>query len=167
MDLQKTGLFLKKLRTEKNLTQEQLAEKFNISRRSVSRWETGSNLPDIDIMIELADFYEIEIRELFNGERRSEHMQNEMKDTLLKAAEYSNEKKKKNIKLVTIFLIIGIVGIVVNQVLFYLNLPETFWTGLALGLSGGSGVGAIVVGLFFVASIWIELKEEKNRILEK
>lgn len=41
MDQQKTGQYLKKLRNEKKLTQEQLAEKFNVSSRSVSRWETG------------------------------------------------------------------------------------------------------------------------------
>lgn len=40
----KIGGFLKELRKEKGLTQEQLAEQFNVSRRSVSRWETGSNL---------------------------------------------------------------------------------------------------------------------------
>ena len=55
MDQQKIGRFLKDLRKEKNLTQEQLAERFQISRRTVSRWETGSNLPDLDLLIEMAD----------------------------------------------------------------------------------------------------------------
>lgn len=41
MDQEKVGCFLKELRLEKGLTQEQLAEKFNISNRSVSRWENG------------------------------------------------------------------------------------------------------------------------------
>ena len=44
----KIGEFLKELRKEKGLTQEQLAEQFNVSRRSVSRWETGNNMPDLD-----------------------------------------------------------------------------------------------------------------------
>lgn len=43
----KIGSFLKELRKEKELTQEQLAEQLNVSNRSVSRWETGSTLPDI------------------------------------------------------------------------------------------------------------------------
>ena len=43
MDQKKTGYFLKQLRNEKKLTQEQLAEKFQITSRTVSRWETGSN----------------------------------------------------------------------------------------------------------------------------
>ena len=41
MDQQKIGSFLKELRKEKSITQEQLAEKLNVSRRTVSRWETG------------------------------------------------------------------------------------------------------------------------------
>ena len=45
MDQKKTGYFLKQLRNEKKLTQEQLAEKFQITSRTVSRWETGSNMP--------------------------------------------------------------------------------------------------------------------------
>lgn len=63
MDQKKTGYFLKQLRNEKKLTQEQLAEKFQITSRTVSRWETGSNMPDISMLLELADFYEVDIRE--------------------------------------------------------------------------------------------------------
>ena len=57
MNQQRTGEFLKHLRKEKGLTQEQLAEQFSVSSRTVSRWETGSNMPDLDMLIELADFY--------------------------------------------------------------------------------------------------------------
>ena len=74
MDQMKIGLFLKELRNEKGLTQEQLAEKLNVSNRSVSRWETASTLPDISLMIELADYYEVDIKELLEGERKSEIM---------------------------------------------------------------------------------------------
>ena len=73
MDQKKTGYFLKQLRNEKKLTQEQLAEKFQITSRTVSRWETGSNMPDISMLLELADFYEVDIREIIDGERKSEH----------------------------------------------------------------------------------------------
>ena len=47
MDQIKIGKFLAELRKEKGMTQEQLAEKFYVARRTVSRWETGSNMPDI------------------------------------------------------------------------------------------------------------------------
>ena len=61
MDQQKIGRFLKELRKEKNLTQEELAEKLNVSGRTVSRWETGTNMPDISLLVELADFYNVSI----------------------------------------------------------------------------------------------------------
>ena len=50
MDQIRIGAFLKALRKEKGLTQEQLAEKLAVSGRTVSRWETGSNMPDIGMM---------------------------------------------------------------------------------------------------------------------
>ena len=97
MNQQKMGEFLKHLRKEKGLTQEQLAEYFYVSSRTVSRWETGRNMPDVEILIELADFYDVEIREIIDGERKSENMDNESKDTLKKVAEYSNKLLIKKI----------------------------------------------------------------------
>lgn len=64
MDQVKIGGFLRILRKEKGLTQEQLAEKFNVAGRTISRWETGSNMPDLSILVELADFYDVDIREI-------------------------------------------------------------------------------------------------------
>jgi Predicted transcriptional regulators len=58
------------LRKEKNLTQEQLAEQLGVSGRTVSRWETGNNMPDISLLVEIAEFYEVTIPELINGERK-------------------------------------------------------------------------------------------------
>ena len=49
VDQVKIGNFLKKLRKEKGITQEQLAEILNVSGRTVSRWETGNNMPDISV----------------------------------------------------------------------------------------------------------------------
>lgn len=95
MNQQKTGEFLKRLRREKGLTQEQLAEKFSVSSRTVSRWETGSNMPDVGMLIELADFYDVDIREIIDGERKSEMMNQETKDTLKKVAQYATEGERK------------------------------------------------------------------------
>ena len=95
MNQQKTGEFLKRLRKEKGLTQEQIAERFYISSRTVSRWETGTNMPDVALLIELADFYNVDIRDIIDGERKSEIMDKETKDTLLKVAEYANEGHRK------------------------------------------------------------------------
>ena len=94
MNQVKIGEFLRELRKEKELTQEQLAEQFNISRRSVSRWETGSNMPDVVLLIEIADFFEVDIREIIDGQRKSENMDKE-KETLKKVAEYADTEKAK------------------------------------------------------------------------
>ena len=95
MNQQKMGEFLKRLRKEKGLTQEQLAECFYINPRTVSRWETGRNMPDIDILIELADFYDVDIREIIEGERKVENMDSKTKETLKKVAEYADAEKRK------------------------------------------------------------------------
>ena len=81
MNQEKIGKFLKELRKQKGLTQEQIAEKFNVSNRTISRWENGNNMPDLDILIEISDYYEVDLREILNGERKSENMDKEMKET--------------------------------------------------------------------------------------
>ncbi len=95
MDQIKIGAFLKELRKEHELSQEQLADRFNVSSRSVSRWENGNTMPDISIMIELADFYDVDIRDLLRGERKSEKMEKDLKETLVMVAEYTEAEKAK------------------------------------------------------------------------
>ena len=97
MDQIKIGAFLKELRKEKEISQEVLAEKFGVSSRSVSRWENGNTMPDISILVELAVFYDIDIRELLNGERKSENMNEDMKETLTMVADYAEKQKKQAI----------------------------------------------------------------------
>jgi len=94
VDQVKIGTFLRELRKEKNLTQEQIAEQFGVAARTVSRWENGNNMPDLSILVELADYYDVDIRELIDGERKSENMTEEMKDTLERVADYSDEEKE-------------------------------------------------------------------------
>ena len=92
---EKTGEFLKALRKEKGLTQEQLAEVFLISGRTVSRWETGRNMPDLSILIQLAEFYDVDVKEILDGERKGENMDKEMKETLSKVADYNKLEKQE------------------------------------------------------------------------
>lgn len=107
IDRIKIGNFLRDLRKEKGVTQEELAEKFGVSSRSVSRWENGNTMPELGILVELADYYSVDIREIIDGERKSEIMEPENKETLLKVADYSSEEKKSSVKkIVIIFLVI-------------------------------------------------------------
>ena len=94
MNQMKIGSFLKELRKENELTQEQLAEKLKVSNRSVSRWETGSTLPDISILIELAEFYDVDIKEIIDGERKSEYMNEETKEMMDKVVDYTTADKE-------------------------------------------------------------------------
>ncbi|QVK19643.1 helix-turn-helix transcriptional regulator [Mycoplasmatota bacterium] len=60
---------LKKLRKEKKLSQEQLAEKLNISRQAISKWESGKAYPDIDNLISLKDIFKVSLDELVVNEK--------------------------------------------------------------------------------------------------
>ena len=120
MDTKKIGAFLKQCRKEKNLTQEQLAEKFEVSARTVSRWETGINMPDLSILVQLAEYYDVEIRELLDGER-SQTMNKEMKETLDKVAVYEEWVKQKalkagNLAFASMFMI-GVAAIIIQMLL--------------------------------------------------
>lgn len=103
MDQKKVGAFMKGLRKEKGITQETFAEILGVTSRTISRWETGSNMPDLDILIQIADYYDVEIREILDGERKSENMNKELEETVLKVADYSNEEKMKLMKKLHIF----------------------------------------------------------------
>lgn len=91
MNQQKMGEFLKRLRKDKGLTQEQLAELFAVSTRTVSRWETGRNIPDVDMLLALADFYNVDVGEIICGERKPV----ETRDAMRIVSEYAAEKEKK------------------------------------------------------------------------
>ncbi len=117
MDQKKTGQFLKMLRNEKQMTQEQLAQVFNVSSRSVSRWETGSNLPDISLLVEIADFYDVDVREIIDGERKSEMMNNEVREVAEQMAAYAGKEKSKLLTFIQIVSIVGIVLLAASIVL--------------------------------------------------
>ena len=78
MDMKKIGSFLKALRKEKGLTQEQLAEKLGVAGRTVSRWETASNMPDLSVLIQLAEFYDIEVGEIHFDPKANDIFQDEI-----------------------------------------------------------------------------------------
>lgn len=164
MDQQKMGAFLKKLRNEKNLTQEQLAEKFGVSRRSVSRWEGGYNLPDIDILIEMSEFYEVELKELLNGERKNKQMENKENEMVVLVTDYNIEKNMKDAKVAIGFFIAGFIGVILSIILHKVDIGHTFFSGLITGLANGIGPGAMIVGLLYAYSNIKNLREAKERL---
>ena len=163
MNQVKIGEFLRELRKGKGLTQEQLAEQFNISRRSVSRWETGSNLPDLDILIEMADYYGVELKEILNGERKSEKMNEELKETVLKVAEFSNEDKRKLTERMNKLFIAGLVAAVIYIILFFTDNADNLIGGLSLGIT----FGMMIVGVIITSKNVTKIRKMKMRIVKK
>lgn len=70
MEQIKTGKFIAELRKEKSMTQEQLGDRLGVNSRSVSRWENGHGMPDISLLLELADVLGVTVQELLEGSRR-------------------------------------------------------------------------------------------------
>ena len=109
-----------KLRTKRSMTQEQLAEQFNVSARTISRWETGHNMPDISLLVEISEFFDVSIPEIINGERKSETMNEEVKETVLKLSDYTetiNQKIKGRLFVLTVIAIIGMIAFVIIEVM--------------------------------------------------
>ncbi len=98
MNPKEIGAFLKQLRNEKGITQEKLAEILGVSGRTVSRWETGTNLPDLSILMQISEYYDVEIKEILNGKKKSENMDSELKETLLKVADYNELERRRAAK---------------------------------------------------------------------
>lgn len=162
LNQQKIGSFFKELRNEKNLTQEQLAEVFGVSRRTVSRWETGSNMPDLALLVEMADYYDIDLRELLDGERKSERMDKELKETVLKVADYSNEEKRRVTKVLHWLFVAGVISFLVFFLVF-LTEPEepTFLHGVLEGIMLSISFTTVSVGAFFTSKHAGNVKENK------
>jgi len=90
------GERLTKLRKEHGLSQEEVADKLNVTRQTVSKWETDASLPDFDKIIPLCNLYEIESNELLTGNKKeSEQVLEDTKD---------NKSKKVLILSISIFL---------------------------------------------------------------
>ncbi len=167
MDLIKIGKYLQELRKEKGLTQEQLAEKMYVDRRTVSRWETGSNMPDLEVLVRLSEFYGADLRELLSGERKSEKMDKELKETVLQVADYSNEEKERLLKRMHWLFIAGLIGFAVFLVTVALHLENTepYETIGSFGL--GIAFGMVIIGVIFTGKYASKIREAKLRLLNK
>ena len=66
---EKFGLFVTELRKEKNLTQKDLAEKLYVSDKTVSKWERGLSMPNVVLLIPIADILDVTVTELLRGEK--------------------------------------------------------------------------------------------------
>ena len=146
MDQKKIGKFLKELRKENGITQEEFAEMLYVSGRTVSRWETGTNMPDISVLVDIAEIFDVSIPEIINGERKSEIMEKEVKEVAEAMSNYAeaiNQKIKGRLFILTVFAIVGMILFVVIECAG-LDTPGSIYEIIAsAGL--GSGLSMLIV----------------------
>ena len=92
MNIEKMAEFLRSLREDKGLTQDQLGDMLNVSRSLVSKWEHASKIPAVDCLMSLSKIYDITIDEIIYGERKNPK---NAKDIESLSATIMNESKKK------------------------------------------------------------------------
>ena len=116
MDLVKIGKFIASLRKDKNLTQEELAEKLYVTDRAVSKWERVLSLPDAGKMLDLCNILGINVNELLNGEKINmkdyEKKTEELLVEMAKQDEAKNKKLMANMWAIAIFALLFYAGII-------------------------------------------------------
>lgn len=167
MNQQKIGGFLKELRKLKGLTQEQFAEIVNVSNRTVSRWENGNNLPDLDILIEISDYYEIDLREILNGERKGEKMNKEAEETVLKAVEYTNNETERYTRRVHWLLLAGATFWFIAQLIQHTRLVQITILNIFSNFTEGAACGMLICGIIATSRYGKRLRNFKKRLLKR
>lgn len=165
MDTIKIGNFLRELRKEKNLTQEQLADVFNVSARTVSRWETGSNMPDISILVEIADYYDLDVREILNGERSNALPADS--SSIKDIAEYADKDKEKLAVKTRLYAIAGIIGIITYLCLRAFGNPDSIIINLIASLSLVAVYAALASSLIYTSNRLQTLQRKLKMKLKK
>ena len=110
MTQENIGKFIMEKRKEKNMTQEQFAEKLGVSNRSISRWENGKTMPDFSLFPEICETLEISVSELLEGKS----IQKEHTHLIIELLKYEEQKKQKIINQ-------NMVGVIVCFILIWLH----------------------------------------------
>jgi Predicted transcriptional regulators len=136
MDQQKIGQFIKSLRKAKNLTQEQLAERLRISSKTVSKWECGSGLPEVSLMLSLCEVLGISVNELLSGSLLNDsEYKRKAEDNLIVAL----TERKSNRRLMVVQLILGSLIVISSLSLMIAGslLGVEVWEKILLNVLGG------------------------------
>ena len=104
MNNNKIGKFIKTLRKEKGLTQQELGNILYVTDKAVSKWERGLSLPDITILKELAKTLDVDVSEILNGERKQQ--QNNIDILIQEATEQIKINQREQQKKITLVIII-------------------------------------------------------------
>lgn len=167
MEQQKIGQFLKELRKEKDITQAQLAEILGVTNRSVSRWENGVNMPDLDLIIQIAEFYSLEVGEILDGERKNDNMDKKTEETILKVADYSNQEKMIFTKRMHYIFIAGVIAFILYMFLEIKGLADAGIYEDIASFALGLVFGILIVGVLFTSRYMTKIKAFKMRLLNR
>lgn len=125
MDLVKIGKYIAEKRKEKGMTQKQLAEKLNMSDKSVSKWERGICLPDAAVYMEICEILEISINEFFAGEKISpENMITKSEDNLIHITKDSTDKQKSLKKIIAVMTVVSAITLILLGTILFRKLMQ-------------------------------------------
>ena len=115
MSPKETGVFIADLRKEIGITQQELAEKLQVTAKAVSRWETGKGYPDITILPEISNVFNVSVNEILNGKRfKKEEAEEICEKTILNVCRQAEIIKHRHLRLL---LIIGIISTIIISLL--------------------------------------------------
>lgn len=124
MDQVKIGKFIQEIRKEQSLTQRELAEKLNISDKTISKWETGNGLPDVSLMLPLCELLHISVNELLSGKKLDEKQYFEKAEENIMDLLKERADAKKKIILSLLIMLMALISAVTFVVLAsYLEMP--------------------------------------------
>lgn len=120
MDLIKIGKYIAFKRKEQGLTQKQLAEKLNMSDKSVSKWERGICLPDVSVYLELCKILDISINEFLAGEDiPKETIEQKAEENIIQITKDNKNKQKYLKKIIRLLIVILVVFIFITSIFIY------------------------------------------------
>lgn len=143
MDQIKIGRFIAATRKEQNFTQRQLAEKLNISDKTVSKWECGNGLPEVSLMLPLCDALKINVNELLSGERLSDDNYHEKAEENVMDLIREKEESKKKIILSAMVAGLTIIAALPMFIISGMLEMETWLRFLLIGI----GLFVIIMGI--------------------
>ena len=125
MDLIKIGKYIAFKRKEQGLTQKQLAEKLNMSDKSVSKWERGICLPDVTVYLELCEILGISIYEFLAGEDiPKETIEQKAEENIIQITKDNKNKQKYLKKIIRLLIVMLVVFIFITSIFIYQKLTQ-------------------------------------------
>ena len=118
MNQEKIGKFIAERRKEKNMTQEQLAEKMGVTAKTISRWENGKTMPDYSLLKDLCNELDTNVNEFLSGENIENGKYINRAEENLMILTKQIEKRKKILKIIQRILLISVCILFVFNIIF-------------------------------------------------